>query len=137
MPMSGSPGGEVVVTINRAALHHTIAEPGGITGRYLLMKMLAVRNTAVLLCSVRTGRLRSSIQTDGPHSIGSSDMYGTVGTDVEYAYWVHEGRGAIVAPPGRVLRWVAPDGTVVFSRRSGPAKAQPFLRKAMEAHGVR
>lgn len=135
MPFTASPGGDVVVIINEAAVRHMLGSEGGMSGQFLFRKLNVVRNLAIGYCPVRTGRLRSSIQIE-MYPVGSYVVEGTVGTDVEYAYWVHEGRGPVYPIRARVLHWVAPDGTEVFAPKAGPATGQPFLQRAMDAAGV-
>lgn len=51
---------------------------------------LRVQSTAKRLCPVDTGRLRSSIQTTPPFDEGDHITV-SVGTNVEYAIFVHNG----------------------------------------------
>lgn len=121
------------VVIDEAALQHVLTDPSGMTGRYLLRKLNEVRSLATIYCPVRTGRLKSSITVSTPpHPFGPRTMYGGVGTDVEYATWVHEGRGPVRPIRARVLHWIGPDGESIFRPYAGPAEGQPFLRRAME-----
>ncbi len=53
----------------------------------------------------------------------------TIGTDKPYAGFVENGRGAVHARPGGVLRFVI-NGEVLFRKSVGPAKARPFLAPA-------
>ena len=73
---------------------------------------------------VRTGTLRRSI-TSNP----VTPTLGVVGTNVPYARWVHNGRGPIVAPPGKALKFVI-GRQVIIVRSVGPAKANPFMKRA-------
>lgn len=74
---------------------------------------------------VKTGTLRRSI-TSNP----VTPTLGIVGANVPYAKWVHNGRGPITAGPGRMLRFEI-GGTVFFRKSVGPAKANPFMRRAL------
>jgi phage gpG-like protein len=76
---------------------------------------------------VKTGTLRRSI-TSNP----VTPTLGVVGTNVPYAKWVHNGRGPITAGPGKMLRFEI-GGTVLFRKSVGPAKANPFMRRAMQS----
>lgn len=74
---------------------------------------------------VKTGTLRRSI-TSNP----VTPTLGIVGTNVPYAKWVHNGRGPITAGPGKMLRFEI-GGTVFFRKSVGPAKANPFMKRAL------
>lgn len=50
-----------------------------------------------------------------------------------YAQAVEFGRGPVVAKRARMLRFQLRDGTVLFRKRVGPAKAQHFLGRAFDA----
>jgi hypothetical protein len=76
---------------------------------------------------VKTGTLRRSI-TSNP----VTPTLGVVGTNVPYAKWVHNGRGPITAGPGKMLRFEI-GGTVLFRKSVGPAKANPFMKRAMQS----
>ena len=103
--------------------------------------MHLIRNEAVLNVSGRvlkrrTGRLASSIRTDIRST--RSGLIGSVGTNVFYGrIWEVTGRRAVTIVPRhkKVLRFVARDGTVVFTKRAViPAqKPRPFLRPAVDA----
>lgn len=59
-------------------------------------------------------------------------------TDKPYAEFIENGRPAIVAAPGKCLRFEV-NGTVLFRKRVGPAAAQPFLAPAgdwFDAHAA-
>jgi phage gpG-like protein len=75
----------------------------------------------------KTGTLRRSITSDPVTS-----TLGIVGTNIPYAKWVHNGRGPITAGPGKMLRFKI-GGTVLFRKSVGPAKANPFMRRAMQS----
>ena len=83
------------------------------------------------------GLLRDSIQAT-PAVQAADGVSVTIGVGAAYAAYVEYGRGPIEARPGGVLRFVTRDGTVVFTKRVGPAKAQPFMQPAYErlASGV-
>lgn len=98
----------------------------GVEKALLLVEADARRN-----CPVEDGRLRSSIT----HAVESSDTAasGRVGTNVEYAPYVHEGTGIYAADGnGRKTPWVYEDpktGERIFTHGQKP---QPFLRDAMD-----
>lgn len=96
------------VMINRGALTAMLRGPQGPVARMLAAKALQVTNQAKQGCPVDTGRLRSSIRWSlGQDGIG---LFALVGTDVNYAIYVHNG-----------TRYMA---------------ARPFLLDAMRAVGV-
>ena len=78
----------------------------------------------------RTGDLRKSIY---------ADLQGTgravVGSNLNYARAVHDGRPAITIRPkrGKVLRWPGPNGWMFATEVHQPArKGQPFLAEAAQ-----
>ena len=103
-------------------------------GRHLREAMeewvLRVEADAKRLAPVESGRLRGSIASEVQRA-GRQILSAHVGTNVEYAQAVEEGRGPIEAAPGEVLHFVV-NGEDVFVTRVGPADAQPFLAPAIE-----
>lgn len=82
---------------------------------------------------VDTGRLRNSIT----HQVGDDEegKAAYIGTNVEYALWVHEGTGIYAAEGGgRQTPWVYEDekGQTHFTRGMKPNR---FLRNAIEKNG--
>lgn len=74
---------------------------------------------------VRSGRLRGSIEV---RVVKQGRRYTiTVGTRVDYARIVHDGRGPVRPKNAKALRWVTPGGAVVIRKSAGPAAARPFL----------
>lgn len=130
---SGSPGSGVRVEIDQAALSHLLTGSGGDVERAFTVILNRIRNSAVGFCPVRTGRLRSSITVEPPERVSATNLKGGVSSNVEYAYWVHEGRGPVRPVRARVLHWVSPGGEDVFRPYAGPAAGQPFLMRAAEA----
>ena len=108
------------------ALRLLVRRPDGDAMAWLLRLGYRIRNNAVVRCNVDTGRLRTSLQV-----VLTPEPSVRVGTDVEYARYVHEGRGEVVPVNARVLHWVGPTGAV-FAKRSRPYGGNPFLRDAME-----
>jgi len=120
-----------------AALDAMLQGPNGDVARFMLRLGNRIRTGAAERCNVDTGRLRSSISValiDGPGC--------QVGSDVNYAYWVHEGtaphvieaQGMSPRNPTRlhVLSWVGPGGRVFRRRVNHPGyRGNPFLRDAM------
>ena len=102
-------------------------------GRHLEAAMqkaaLKIEADAKRLAAVESGRLRSSIGSGVRHE--GSTLVASIGTNLEYAVWVERGRGPIEAAPGEVLHFTI-DGEEIFTKRVGPAEAQPFLSPAVE-----
>lgn len=118
--------------VNSASLRAQIRNPGGDLTQWMLRLGYRIRDGAVIRCNVDSGRLRSSISvTLGEDTTGIPTV--RVGTDVEYAYWVHQGRGPVYPVQARALRWVTPNGQIVFARSAGPYAGNPFLVDALEA----
>lgn len=88
--------------------------------------VLTLEGRAKGLAPVKTGTLRRSIT--GVVRPGGGTITGVVGTNVPYARYVEFGRGPVVAK-GRALRFTI-GGRVLFRKRVGPAKANPFFRTA-------
>jgi len=60
------------------------------------------------------------------------DLDAVVGSDLEYAYWVENGRGIVEPVNAKVLHWVDKvTGEDVFAMRSGPSEPMPFLEPAV------
>lgn len=89
------------VEVNQTALAALLRSPAGPT--FQRIEAVAAACEAVAKRNVNTdeGRLRASIQ----HltRVEGSTVVGTVGTEVEYAIYVHEGTG-IYGPRGTVIR---------------------------------
>ena len=79
---------------------------------------------------VRTGHLRRSI-AHKPAVFAGGAVTGSWGTATPYAPYVEEGRGPVVAGPGKVLRFV-PKGSdrAIYRKRVGPAAGHWMFRKA-------
>lgn len=75
--------------INQSALA-ALAAPGASVYRDMLRRGIRVQNGARRRVNVDTGRLRSSINVEGPVVRGGGAGV-RVGTNVEYAIYVHEG----------------------------------------------
>lgn len=77
----------------------------------------------------RPGRLRDSLDWEVERR--ASRVIGTVGTSLEYALYVHEGRGPVRARAGSVLGPL-PTPYPAFVRRVGPADGNPWLLRALQ-----
>ena len=108
----------------RSAIEQKLLE--GMEKALLLIESDAKRN-----CPVQDGRLRSSIT----HTVTANEeeANGRVGTNVDYAPYVHEGTGIYAKDGnGRKTGWVYTDpktGERIFTRGQKP---NPFLRDAMD-----
>lgn len=80
---------------------------------------------------VRTGHLRRSIAMS-PATFAGGAATGSWGTATPYARWIEEGRGPVVASPGKVLRFI-PKGssTPIYRKRVGPARGHFMFKKAL------
>lgn len=83
---------------------------------------------------VRRGRLRRGIRmrTD---QLSGPVMRLRATSEAPYTFYVIRGRGPVVAGPGKVLRFEPgpPGSGFIFRKRVGPAKANPFQRRAFAA----
>jgi hypothetical protein len=80
----------------------------------------------------RTGKLQDSLEKSAVQS--GKDISGTVkslGSIAPYNEWVHDGRGPVVAKPGKALKITFCDGTTIFRKRVRAAKANPFMDKGL------
>lgn len=90
---------------------------------------LVVERDAKKNCPVDVGRLRDSIEHDV--DVQDSTIEGYVGTNVEYAPYVHEGTG-IYTSGGRNTPWFYyDDGKLI---RTVGQQAQPFLQDAVDSN---
>lgn len=79
---------------------------------------------------VRTGHLRRSI-TMKPATFAGGVVSGSWGTATPYGPMVEEGRGPVVASPGKVLRFIPKGSTTpVYRKRVGPARGHFMFRNA-------
>ena len=124
--------------VDGARIVRDLCRPGGPIERDLTVRAIRVQTRARELCPVDTGRLRSSITWRIDRRGGVP--IAVIGTNVSYARYVHDGTGIygprnreIVAAPGRVFRFVARDGAVVFTRRIRGVRPRRFLTNALEA----
>lgn len=125
------------LSLDRQAINLLLTGPTGPVLRFLRDVTREVRNRAVLRCPVDTGNLRNSIYERV--EVSRIRILALVGSDVDYAAYVHEGTRAhwIRARAGHVLRFKI-GNEVVFTRlvRHPGTKAQPFLRQAVEEAAV-
>lgn len=103
------------VRFNEPAMDHLLNEASGDVGRHLEVIGLKVQAGAKLLVKRRTGRLARSIYLN--HARDARGQYIQVGSNVRYAFVVHEGDRPhiITAHAGRVLRFQV-GGRIVYAR---------------------
>lgn len=108
--------------------------PFGLVYRDVQRRGTAVQNRAQQLVPVRTGRLKTSITLE--MSTGGDSPTATIGTNMEYARAVHDGRREVRPVNKKVLAWRSGKtgrGKLIFSTKSRSTTGQPFLTKALEA----
>ena len=85
------------VLLDPQAIDELLKSEEGPVGRWLAATAQSVTNEAKRMAPVDTGRLRASITwqllRDG------DGLFARVGTDVEYAYYVHEGTRRMAGRP--------------------------------------
>lgn len=140
------------VVLNPQEINTLLKSPSGAVARDLMIRGNRVKNVAQQLCPVDQGRLRSSISSE--LAFDSGELVVRVGTNVDYALYVHNGTGIygpnkrpIVPVNKRALRWAARNNSgsgrrrykggataqYVFSKRSKGFKGTPFLTNALPA----
>jgi hypothetical protein len=128
---------QVTQKLNTTELNKMLHGPGGAVQRDLLRKGLRVQTAAKRKCPVDHGRLRGSI------SIATSSIGGImaveVGTNVDYAPYVHNGTGLygqfsqkIVPAHAKVMVFTGKTGDKVFARSTKGQKGVPFLQDALK-----
>lgn len=90
--VGGDEAGLVIIADNTAEV---IAAMDEAIARALEAIGIQAEGDAKALCPVDTGRLRNSIT----HTIDASDNTAVIGTNVEYAKWVHEGTSKRTGQP--------------------------------------
>jgi bacteriophage HK97-gp10 putative tail-component len=142
------------VSIDRHALEEFLTGPTGPVARHMEELARQVENEAKRRCPVDEGRLRASIQHT-VHAEGTR-VIARVGSDLDYAAYVHHGTGiygprhARIHPvSAQVLSWVPRSGgmgsrvgrgrkgaretTRVFARSTRGMPPRPFLVEALQA----
>lgn len=87
--------GDVIVRVFESEIRRFVVGPE--VGRDLARRAIKVQAEAKRLCPVDTGRLRSSIQWAVAPLNGS--LVAAIGTDVEYARYVHDGTRFMAGRP--------------------------------------
>lgn len=124
------------LVFNGPALAEVLSAPNGPVGLDLARRANQVLGHAVRLCPVDTGRLRSSLRWSM-----AKDAHGLaaiVGTDVNYAIYVHEGTRPHFPPPKALRVWAGRHGfdspyPVCFAIAARGTRPRPFLRDALAA----
>lgn len=90
------------------------------------------------ICPVDKGLLRASIFKRRYFTILGPGMI--VGSNVRYAYWVHEGTGIfgpkrtpIIPVRAQAMVFRVKSGKLIFAAKVKGSKPQPFLRDALDA----
>jgi hypothetical protein len=78
---------------------------------------------------VKTGTLRRSM-AHKPATFGGGVATGSYGTAVPYARIHNDGRGPVVAGPGKMLRFEI-GGQTLYRKRVGPAAGRQFMEKSV------
>ena len=124
---------EIRLTVNRKVILNELRSPSGGVTKDLIRRGTAVQRMAKRLCPRDKGKLVNSITLDV-----KPGEYARVGTNVEYARYVHEGtgnngNGYIYPRRGRFLRFPGRGGGQVFAKRVRGVKGRPFLKDALPA----
>lgn len=116
-------------SVDHAAIIRLTRSETGPVVRFLWRTGHQIRNRASIYCNVDTGRLRSSL-----YVVTTARPSVRVGSNVNYAVYVHEGTGPhrIYPVSKKALRWVGPTGAVYAKHADHPGyHGNPFLRDAM------
>lgn len=119
----------VRVDINQAGIS-SMVQPGSQAYRHMDVVGSTVATVAKLKVGVDTGRLRQAI--NHRMIVRKTQVTARIQARPKYARIHHEGRGPIEARPGRTLRFKGRDGQIIYRKRVGPAKGNPFLTEAVQ-----
>ena len=132
-------GVNITVTFDRSEWLSLLRSPVGPVFRDLQLRGTAVKNKAQRLCPVAPGggRLRTSIEVEMAVERGAP--VARVGTNVEYALYVHEGtgiygkRGRPITPVrAKALKFTV-GGKTLIRRSVAGMPGRPFLTDALDA----
>jgi hypothetical protein len=138
--------------LDQAAINNLLQSKSGPVAIEVIKRSNRVLNKARRLCPVDEGRLRASLAFELRQG-ENGDLVGRVGTNVEYAVYVHEGtgiyagRGMITPKRGKFLAWPVKNNSgqgnrrykggstqkYAFARRVKGQPGKPFLRNALDA----
>lgn len=126
-------------TLDQSALRQEIATQQGLVARAMMRGAQAGRAHAVADLTANrligvSGVLRGSIEAQ---LVSGSPVTAAIGTNVEYARYVHEGTGPITPTTARVLAFTPKrSGRTVFAARTSGTRAtgrfSPFLTNALQ-----
>jgi hypothetical protein len=114
-----------------AAIQKMMVGDGGPVERHIFNVTMATERYAKENCPVDTGRLRGSIRS----VLGTDNKgrFGLVGSDVDYALYVHRGtRAYTIKPKVKKALWWEGAAHPVMRVRIKERKARPFLNDALE-----
>lgn len=111
-------------TLDGAALARLLTSPDGMVARAIIDGATRLQDAAKVQVGKDTRNLERSIVKRPFQTAGQFGV--RVGSPVPYALIHHEGRGPVVAAPGKTLRFKA-GGQVLFRKRVGPAKPNRYL----------
>jgi hypothetical protein len=129
--------------IDQTTLKAILASQSGAVAKDLYrrgkkVEAAAKRNLARPPQRVNTGLLRSSIRAELVSTGGA--LVCQIGTNVYYAWYVHEGtgiygpKGAMIVPKtATVLSWKVKGGKRIFAMRVKGMRPNPFLKDALSA----
>lgn len=142
------------VRVDQKQVRALLLGPSGAVTLDLLKRGQRVQNKAMQLCPKDSSKLAGSIAYEVRGS--GESMAVRVGTNIEYAIWVHEGtgiyagKGYIYPRKGRYLRWPNTNNayrttggnrrykggktaSFVFAKKVKGIKGRPFLKDALIA----
>ncbi len=140
------------VKLNSAEINNLLQSRSGPVGAEIIKRTNRVLNKARRLCPVDEGRLRASLAYELRLDT-NGDLVGRVGTNLDYAVFVHEGtgiyagRGPIKPKKGKYLSWPVKNNSgqggrrykagatqrYAFAKQVKGQPGQPFLRNALDA----
>lgn len=100
------------------------------TGSFLKSAEIARDSANDLIKGGRDSNLAKSAKVAA--QVSGTEMQSTVTWTARHARWVNDGRGPVVAQTARALRFVI-DGEVFFRKRVGPAPAQHYVERGLQA----
>lgn len=142
---------KTTVRLDNYAIAQLALSPSGPVILDMKRRANRVKNKARRLCPVDQGTLRASIADE--ILVERNAIIARVGSNLDYALYVHEGtgeavgKGPIVPKSKKALRWPIKNNSgsgrrryqggatagYVFSKRSRGIKPTPFLRDALDA----